>query len=136
MATRASTCQNGYFQKCARLAKFAKFANLFCSDLQNSPTFANLFCLDLPNLPTFASGFARTRQTCKRQIWRVLCEFGEFGKSGELGEFGECRLDHFMHIKYVICASNDLSYHGEYLACTCKTRRLSPTCFARTRQTR
>ncbi len=29
----------------------------------DSPTFANLFCSDLPNSPKFASGFAWTRQT-------------------------------------------------------------------------
>ncbi len=47
------------------------------------------------------SRVARTRQTLKRQVWQVLqvlCEFSESGK------FGECRLDHFMHIKFVICA--------------------------------
>jgi hypothetical protein len=44
------------------------------------------------------SHVAWTRQTCERRVWRVLCEFSESG------EFGECRLDHFMHIKYVICA--------------------------------
>jgi hypothetical protein len=47
------------------------------------------------------SRVARTRQTRKRRVWRVLREFGEFGESGE---FGECRLDRFIHIKYVICA--------------------------------
>jgi hypothetical protein len=44
------------------------------------------------------SRVGRTRQTRERQVWHVL---GEFSESGE---FGECRLDHFMHIKYVICA--------------------------------
>ena len=47
------------------------------------------------------SRVARTRQTRERRVWHVLCEFSE---SGESGEFGECRLDRFMHIKYVICA--------------------------------
>ncbi len=41
------------------------------------------------------SRVARTRQTCKRRVWRVLRKFGKFG---------ECRLDRFIHIKYVICA--------------------------------
>ncbi len=45
--------------------------------------------------------FARTRQTRKRQVWQLLDEFSEFG---EFGEFSECRLDRFIHIKYVICA--------------------------------
>ena len=36
----------------------------------------------------------------------------EFSESGESGEFGECRLDRFIHIKYIICAKNDLSYHA------------------------
>jgi hypothetical protein len=44
------------------------------------------------------SRVARTRQTRERRVWQVLCEFSESG------EFGECRLDRFMHIKYVICA--------------------------------
>jgi hypothetical protein len=38
---------------------------------------------------------AQARQTRKRRVWQVLCEFSESG---------ECRLDRFMHIKYVICA--------------------------------
>ena len=55
------------------------------------------------------SRVARTRQTRKRRVWRVwrdLCEFSESGR------FGECRLDRFMHIKYVICAKNNLSYYA------------------------
>jgi hypothetical protein len=36
----------------------------------------------------------------------------KFSESGESREFGECRLDHFVHKKYVICAKNDLSYHA------------------------
>jgi hypothetical protein len=55
------------------------------------------------------SRVARTRQTRERRVWHVLCEFSE---SGESGEFGECRLDRFIHIKYVIWAKNDLSYHA------------------------
>jgi hypothetical protein len=47
------------------------------------------------------SRVARTRQTRERRVGRVLREFSE---SGEFGEFGECRLDRFIHIKYVICA--------------------------------
>jgi hypothetical protein len=43
--------------------------------------------------------FSETRQT--RQVLQVLHKFGE---SGKFGEFSECRLDHFIHIKYVICA--------------------------------
>ena len=38
--------------------------------------------------------------------------FVEFSESGESDEFGECRLDHFMHKKYVICVKNNLSYHA------------------------
>ena len=44
------------------------------------------------------SPVARTRQTRERQVWHILCEFSNSGK------FGKCRLDHFMHIKYVIYA--------------------------------
>ena len=47
------------------------------------------------------SRVARTRQTRERRVWHVLCKFSESGKSGE---YGQCRLDRFMHIKYVICA--------------------------------
>jgi hypothetical protein len=85
------------------------------------------------------SRVARTRQTCERQVWQVL---HKFSKSGESGEFGKCKVDNFMHIKYVICAKNDLSYHARLrqhsprgLASTRQTHRHSPTCFARTRQT-
>ena len=38
-----------------------------------------------------------------------LADLREFSESGE---FGECRLDRFIHIKYVICAKNNLSYHA------------------------
>ncbi len=86
------------------------------------------------------SRVARTRQTCERRVWWVLRKFSE---SGESGKFGECRLDHFMHIKYVICAKNNLSYHARLrqhsprgLASTRQTCRHLPTCFAWTRQTR
>jgi hypothetical protein len=41
------------------------------------------------------SRVARTRQTRKRRVWQVLCKFSESGK------FGKCRLDRFMHIKYL-----------------------------------
>jgi hypothetical protein len=34
----------------------------------------------------------------------------EFGESGQFGKFSECRLGRFIHIKYVICALNDLPY--------------------------
>ncbi len=92
--------------------------------------------------------FARTRQTRERQVWQLLHEFSEFG------EFSECRLDRFIHIKYVICALNDLSclrrhsptcfgrtryihrHSPTYFARTRYIRRHSPTYFARTRQTR
>jgi hypothetical protein len=43
----------------------------------------------------------RHSQAVLRGLAKVLCQFSE---SGESGEFGECRLDLFMHIKYVICA--------------------------------
>ena len=33
-----------------------------------------------------------------------LHEFSEFSEFGEFGKFSECRLDRFIHIKYVICA--------------------------------
>ena len=97
-----------------------------------------LFVLKRPILSCLLapSRVARTRQTRERRVWQVLREFSESG------EFGECRLDRFMHIKYVICAKNDLSYHVRLrqhlprgLASTRQTRRHSPTCFARTPQT-
>ncbi len=86
------------------------------------------------------SRVAQTRQTCERRVWQVLRKFSE---SGESGKFGECRLDHFMHKKYVICVKNNLSYHARLrkhsprgLASTRQTRRHSPSRVARTRQTR
>jgi hypothetical protein len=54
--------------------------------------------------------FARTRQTCESQVLQV------FRKIGELGKFSECRLDHFIHTKYVICALNNLPYHAPTFA--------------------
>ncbi len=94
-------------------AKLAVFGNV--SDPPDSPTFAKPCRADSPSRVARArqtrrhspSRVARTRQTRERRVWHVLCEFsesGESGKSGEFGEFGECRLDRFMHIKYVICA--------------------------------
>ncbi len=77
------------------------FAKPCCTDSPDSPTFAKSCCADSPDSPTFAKLVARTRQTRERRVWQVLREFSE---SGESGEFGECRLDRFMHIKYVICA--------------------------------
>ena len=46
---------------------------------------------------------------------QVLSEFGEFGK---FGKFSKCRLDRFIHIKYVNCAQNNLPYHGPSFAKT------------------
>ncbi len=46
------------------------------------------------------SGFARTCQTCERHVWQVLSGFSKFA---QFGKYSECRLDHFIHIKNVIC---------------------------------
>ncbi len=62
------------------------------------PTLANHFLRTRYIRPTFANHFARTCQTHERQVWQLLHKFSEFG------EFSECRLDRFIHIKYVICA--------------------------------
>ena len=106
------------------LAKTAVFRNM--RDSPDSPTFAKPCCADSPDSQTFAnhlpstcqtcrhspSRVAWTRQTRKRRVWRVLREFSESG------EFGECRLDYLMHIKYVICAKNNLSYNARVVAKT------------------
>ncbi len=81
---KSSTRQNGHFGKLAGLDTFADIGH---------PT--------LPGLDTFANHFARTRQTRERQVWQLLHQFSELS---EFGEFSKCRLDRFMHIKYVICA--------------------------------
>ncbi len=98
-----------------RLARLAETCQT-CGDLPDSPTFAKPCCTDLPDSLTFARPCCASRQTRKRQVWPMLRkfgefrEFGEFGKFGKFGEFGksgesgECRLDHYMHIKYVIWA--------------------------------
>jgi hypothetical protein len=65
---------------------------------RHSPNHVARICQTRRHSP---SRVARTRQTRERWVWRVLREFGE---SGESGQFGECRLDHFMHINYVIFA--------------------------------
>jgi hypothetical protein len=58
------------------------------------------------------------------------------------GKFSECRLDHFVHIKYVIWHENYLSCHARLhqhlprvLASTRQTRQHLPSTFARTGQT-
>jgi hypothetical protein len=93
--------------------------------MQDLPTFAEPFCEYSPDSQTFAklfyetrqtrrhspNHFAGTRQTREMQVWRVLWGYGKFGKSGK---FGECRLDRFIHIKYVICAENDIPYHVHF----------------------
>ena len=48
------------------------------------------------------AGLADIRQTVYRGLARLAK--GEFGEFSEFGEFGECRVDRFIHIKYVICA--------------------------------
>jgi hypothetical protein len=65
------------------------------------PTFANQFPRTRYIRPTFANHFPRTRYIRERQVCQLLHKFSEFG---EFGEFSECRLDRFIHIKYVICA--------------------------------
>jgi hypothetical protein len=67
------------------------------------------------------SRVSQTLQTRERQVWQVLCEFSESG------EFGECRLDRFMHIKNVICAKNNLSYHARFREPCCMDSPDSPT---------
>ncbi len=85
------------------------FAKPCCADLPDSQTFAKSCCADLPDSPTFAKPCCADSPDSQKGVWQVLHEFSE---SGESGEFGECRIDRFIHIKYVICAKNDLSYHA------------------------
>jgi hypothetical protein len=79
----SSTCQNGHFGKLAGL-----------------DTFADIRQPVLVGLDTFVD----IRQTILLGLARLLHEFSEFGEFGKFGEFSECRLDRFIHIKYVICA--------------------------------
>ncbi len=87
------------------------------------------------------SRVARTRQTRKRQVWRVLREFGKFGKSGK---FGECRLDCFKTYKicylclkrpFLSCAFAP-QHSSRGLGSTRQTCQHLPSRVARTRQTR
>ncbi len=69
-----------------------KTTYLTCADncqpvLVGLDTFARHSPTTFPGLDTFAKG-----------------KFGEFSEFSEFGEFSECRLDRFIHIKYVICA--------------------------------
>jgi hypothetical protein len=89
----------GHFWQIRVLAKMVFLKNW--SDSLNSPSFANLVCSDSQDSPTFANLISGTHQTCKSQVLQVISEFGKFG---EFGEFSECRLDRFIHIKYVMCA--------------------------------
>ncbi len=102
MATRRRICrirvlaENSPVWRIRVLAKMAISASLAGLDTfaRHSPTtFPGLDTFDrhspttFPGLDTFPKGkFTR------------ISEFSEFG------EFSECRLDRFIHIKYVICA--------------------------------
>ena len=67
--------------------------------LANSSTRQNGHFGKLAGLDTFAQHSPTIFR--ERQVWQLLHEFSEFG---EFGEFSKCRLDRFIHIKYVICA--------------------------------
>ena len=73
----------------------------FCVDVVTRQTRRHLPSRVVQTPQHLPSRVARTRQTRERWVWQVLCKFSKSGKSGK---FGECRLDHFMHIKYVICS--------------------------------
>ncbi len=101
-----------HFWRIRVLAKMVFLENW--SDSLNSPTFANLFCSDSPDSLTFAKPFCEDLPDSRKaslvsllqiqRIWRVWRVYREFSKFGEFGEFSKCRLDPFIHIKYVICA--------------------------------
>ncbi len=79
----------------------ANFANVASTRASTRGRIFGAFRVDVVTRQTrqhLPSRVARNCQTRERQVWQVLCEF-----SGS-GEFGKCRLDRFMHIKYVICA--------------------------------
>ena len=71
----------------AILAGLDTFADIRQPVLVGLDTFARHSPTTFPGLDTFAKG-----------------KFGEFSEFSEFGEFSECRLDRFIHIKYVICA--------------------------------
>jgi hypothetical protein len=62
---------------------------------------------------TVLRGLARLDNICQA-VFRELARFDDIRQAvlhglarlakDKFSEFGECRLDHFMHIKYVICA--------------------------------
>ncbi len=93
MATRARIlrvqvlAKNLRFQKYARLARLTDICRAVLRGLARLAYIRQAVLRWLARL-------ADTRQA-------VLHEFGEFGKSGK---FGKCRLDRFIHMKYVICA--------------------------------
>jgi len=90
MATRRRICRIRVLAKMAISAILAwldTFANIRQPVLVGLDTFARHSPTTFPGLDRFAKG-----------------KFGEFSEFSEFGEFSECRLDHFIHIKYVICA--------------------------------
>jgi hypothetical protein len=104
----SSTRQNGLFRICVGLARLADIRQAVSRGLARLANIRQAVLRGLAKLAHIRqtrrhspSRVARTRQTRERRVWQVLCEFSE---SGESGKFGKCRLDRFMHIKYVICA--------------------------------
>ncbi len=85
--SNSSTRQNDHFGNRSDSIHSPNIRQPFSPDSIHSPDIRQPFCLDSPD--------------SERQVWRLLNEFSEFG---EFGEFSECRLDRFIHIKYVICA--------------------------------
>ncbi len=96
-----STCQNGLFRKCVGLARLANIRQAVSHRLAGLANIRRAVSRGLARLVDICRAVLRGLATCERRVWHVLCKFSE---SGESGEFGECRLDLFMHIKYVICA--------------------------------
>jgi len=62
----------------------------------------------LPSTRTRQNGcfqkYVRLANICQTVTRLAKGEFGKFGKFCEYGKFSKCRLDRFIHIKYVFCA--------------------------------
>ena len=82
-----------HFWRIQVLAKMVIFENW--PDSIHSPTFANLFWSDSIHSPDICQPLSPDSIHLRKAN---LHEFSELGK------FSECRLDRFIHIKYVICA--------------------------------
>jgi hypothetical protein len=105
MATRRRICRIRVLAKNSPVCRIRVLAKMAISAiLAGLDTFARHSPTTYPGLDTFDRHSPTTfpgLDTFAKGKFTQLSEFSEFS---EFGDFSECRLDRFIHIKYVICA--------------------------------